>query len=100
MDKNSKKPPKTSKKRAGTQHYKHLRFHRALGEHCRKLRTSKGYSVNRLSDESERLSPNQIVRLENGEIVTTATLYRYAHVLGVPVKELFSFPFRQDDEEV
>lgn len=85
-----------TKKKAAA-HYSHIEFQKTLGEHCRKLRTRKGYSVNRLARESERLSPDQVLRLERGEAVTTPTLYRYAEVLGVSVKVLFDFPFSSGD---
>lgn len=87
-----------AKKKTRTPHYKHIAFHKALGAHCRRLREKKGLSVNRLAGEAERLSPDAVIRLENGtSAVTTATLYRYAEVLGVSVKALFDFPFVSDE---
>jgi transcriptional regulator with XRE-family HTH domain len=58
---------------------------------------SKGYSVNRLASEADRLSPDAIMRLESGGVVTTVTLYRYADVLGVTVKKLFDFSFVDEE---
>jgi transcriptional regulator with XRE-family HTH domain len=81
------------RKKKGAEHYRHAEFQKALGDHCRKLRTQKGYSVNRLAREAERLSPDAIIRLESGGVVTTVTLYRFADVLGIPVKKLFDFHF-------
>lgn len=77
--------------KAPSTRYRHVEFQRALGEWCRKLRMQKGYSVNRLAKEAERLSPDAIIRLESGGVVTTVTLYRYAEILGVNVKDLFNF---------
>jgi transcriptional regulator with XRE-family HTH domain len=79
-----------------TTHYKHVAFQKALGDHCRKLRKQKGYSVNRLAGEAERMSPDVVMRLESGGIVTTTTLYRFAEVLGVSVRALFDFPFSDE----
>jgi hypothetical protein len=53
--------------------------------------------VNRLAREADRLSPDAIIRLESGGVVTTVTLYRFAEVLGLPVKKLFEFPFSDED---
>lgn len=66
----------------------------APGEHCRKLRTKAGYSVNRMTKEGEQLSPDVINRLENGTgAITVLSLARYADILGVHPKKLLDFPF-------
>lgn len=80
------------KKTTSGQHFRDEVFLRALGAHCRKLRISKGYSVNRLAYEGERLSPSVVMRLESGKgAVTVITLKRYAEVLDVPLRKLFDF---------
>lgn len=86
-----------TKKIKSFKHFKPTAFLKTLGIHCEKLRTKKGFSVNRLSDESDGLSPSAILRLEKGQAVTTSTLYRYAKVLEVPVRSLFDF--QEGDEE-
>lgn len=53
--------------------------------------------MNRLAREADRLSPDAIMRLESGGVVTTVTLYRFAEVLGLSVKKLFDFPFSEED---
>ncbi|MCB0391800.1 MAG: helix-turn-helix domain-containing protein [Bdellovibrionales bacterium] len=66
----------------------------ALGEHCRKLRTKAGYSVNRMTKEGEQLSPDVINRLESGSgAVTVLSIARYADILGLHPKKLLDFSF-------
>lgn len=72
--------------------YKNPKFAKTLGEHCRKLRVKKGYSIDRMYREGDQLSPGAIQRLESGSNdVHVSLLYRYAEVLGVPVKKLLDF---------
>lgn len=79
-------------------HYHNEDFLKALGEHCRALRVKKGYSVNRLAREAEKLSPSVVMRLESGKgAVTIRSLVRYAQVLEIPVKKLFDFSFDLDE---
>lgn len=81
------KQKKTTSKR-----YKNLGFRKALGEHCKKIRIKKGYSIDRMWREGEQLSPAAIQRLENGtHDVHISLLYRYAEVLEIPVKTLLDF---------
>lgn len=70
----------------------------ALGAHCRAIRIKKGYSVNRLAKEAEKLSPSVVMRLESGSgAVTINSLIRYAQVLEIPLKRLFDFSFDLDE---
>lgn len=72
--------------------YKNEVFLKTLGEHCRKLRSNKGYSIDRLSKESHQLSPASIDRLEKGVADSqTLVLLRYAETLGFTLLDLFSF---------
>lgn len=72
--------------------YKNSSFLKALGEHCRKLRVQRGYSIDRLSKESDQLSTSSIDRLERGlgdsQILV---LVRYAEVLNLNLLDLFAF---------
>lgn len=78
--------------------YKNQEYLKVLGEHCRKIRLKKGYSVNRLASEGERLSPSVILRLESGEgAITISSLIRYAQVLEVHPKKLLDFIFDLDE---
>lgn len=78
--------------------FNHKDYLIALGEHCRKLRKKKGYSINRLAKEGERLSPSVVMRLESGKgAVTINSMVRYAQVLELPMKKLFDFPFDLDE---
>lgn len=72
--------------------YKNEFFLKTLGDHCRKLRLQKGYSIDRLSKESHQLSPASIDRLEKGSAdPQTLVLLRYAETLGLSLLDLFSF---------
>lgn len=85
-----------------SKHFKNAQFLKALGQHCQKLRSQKGYSIDRLSKESDRLSASVIHRLENGiGAVTVSALFRYAQGLAVHPQELFAFtlPHFQKGEE-
>jgi transcriptional regulator with XRE-family HTH domain len=74
--------------------YKNIQFLAALGAHCKKIRVSKGYSIDRLAKEGEQLGPAAIQRLETGEAdVQVSVLYRYAEVLSIPIAQLFEFEF-------
>lgn len=79
-------------------HFQNEAFLKALGKHCRALRTKKGYSINRLAKEGEQLSPSVVMRLESGSgAVTINSLIRYAQVLELPPKKLLDFPFDLED---
>jgi transcriptional regulator with XRE-family HTH domain len=72
--------------------YKNVPFLKSLGAHCRKLRESKGYSIDRMYREGDTLSPGAIQRLETGSgDVQVSLLYRYAEVLNVPIWQLLKF---------
>ncbi len=71
----------------------------ALGARCRKLRIQKGLSIDRLCKEGLQLSPGAIQRLETGAAdVQISLLYRYAEVLEINLKELFSFQYNLDED--
>jgi SOS-response transcriptional repressor LexA len=73
-------------------------FLKAFGQHCRKLRERSGYSVDRLSRESENLSSSVIQRLETGSgPVNLSSLRRYSQVLGISLPELFTFEFQEEE---
>lgn len=77
-----------SKKR-GTKHFKNEGFLKSLGLHCKRLRSQKGFSIDRLAKESEQLSSSVIHRLENGSgAVTVLALLRYSEGLGIPLRDL------------
>jgi phage repressor protein C with HTH and peptisase S24 domain len=80
------------------QHYKNDPFLKALGSHCENLRTQKGYSMDRLSKESEQLSTSAISRLEKGSgAVDVLVLFRYAEAMGHATKDLFEFFFSAEN---
>ena len=75
-------------------HVRDQAFLSLLGEHCRRLRVKRGFSVNRMASEGDRLSPSVILRLETGKgAVTVMTLMRYAEVLEVHPRRLLDFEF-------
>lgn len=87
------------KKERRNRHYRNEEFLSLLGKHCRKLRMRKGYSVNRMAREGDRLSPSVIMRLESGEgAVTVTALLRFAEVLEIHPKKLLDFEFNFDHE--
>lgn len=82
---------KKSKKTRGKR-YRNEPFLKLLGQRCRKLRLQKGYSIDRLSKESDQLSPASIDRLEKGVADThILVLVRYAETLGTNLHDLFSY---------
>ncbi|OFZ53347.1 MAG: hypothetical protein A2428_10305 [Bdellovibrionales bacterium RIFOXYC1_FULL_54_43] len=82
------------KKSSRSRHFRNASFLKALGQHCRRLRNQKGYSIDRLAKESDQLSSSVIHRLENGSgAVTVSALFRYAQGLGIPPRALFEFEF-------
>ena len=84
------------RKTPGTRHFKDSAFLKTLGRHCRRLRTQRGYSIDRLAKESDRLSTSVIHRLENGSgPVTVSALHRYASTLGLPPSLLLDFELPQ-----
>lgn len=88
------------KKKSLKKQYQNLAFQKALGEHCRRLRITKGFSSYRIAAESDGLSPSIIMRIEHGTgSVTVANLYRYAEVLEVPMIDLFDFHFDPEKPE-
>jgi transcriptional regulator with XRE-family HTH domain len=77
------------KKPTKRKRYQNPVFLKALGEHCKKMRIQRGYSIDRLSKEGEMLSPAVIHRLESGNSdVQITVLLRIAMVLEIPVNEL------------
>ncbi|MFN8791613.1 MAG: XRE family transcriptional regulator [Bdellovibrionales bacterium] len=93
MSKRSKTPTKILKSEpTSRRRYKNTGFLLQLGEHCRRLRLQKGYSIDRLAKESDQLSTASIDRLERGLADTQIlVLVRYAEALGVSLLDLFSF---------
>lgn len=84
-------------KRKLKKRYLNKQFLLALGSHCRKLRVKRGLSIDRMSKEGEQLSPGAIQRLETGAAdVQVSLLLRYAQILEIPLKELFSFQYELD----
>lgn len=72
--------------------YKNDAFLKALGAHCRKIRQDKNYSIDRLTKESDQLSPASVDRLERGLADSQIlVLVRYAETLQIPLTELFAF---------
>lgn len=72
--------------------YKNPNFLKALGEHCKKIRRKKGFSIDRMYKVGEQLSPAAIQRLESGSHdVHITLLLRYAEVLDVPMHKLLEF---------
>lgn len=87
-------PSDMNAKKVKNARFKDEEFLRLLGEHCRRLRTKKGVSVNRMAREAEKLSPSVIIRLESGSgAVTVSALLRFAEVLEVHPKKLLDFDF-------
>lgn len=79
-------------KRTTRTRYKNIPFLKALGQHCKRLRIQRGYSIDRLAKESDQLSPASIDRLEKGTADSqTLVLVRYAETLGLSLLDLFAF---------
>lgn len=89
MSQNSSKKKTAPPKR---RRYRNSSFLKALGDRCRKLRRQKGYSIDRLSKESDQLSPASIDRLEKGTADThILVLLRYVNTLGITLHDLFLY---------
>ena len=83
---------RSNSKTALRKRYKNAAFLKQLGDHCRNLRLGLDYSIDRLSKESDQLSPASIDRLERGLADSQVlVLLRYAKTLGVTILDLFSF---------
>ncbi|MEK6628730.1 MAG: S24 family peptidase [Bdellovibrionota bacterium] len=83
---------KTVGKKTKIKRYKNEKLLIALGEHCKELRLKNDYTIDRMYREGDQLSTSVIHRLENGAADTQISVfYRYAQVLGLPLKELFNF---------
>lgn len=79
-------------KHKGLKRRKPTAFLIALGMHCKKLRKQRGYSIDRLAKEADRLSTSVIQRLETGSgPVNVTNLHRYAEALNLQIKDLFDF---------
>lgn len=88
------------KKRKSIERYKNPELLKELGRHCQQIREKKGYSIDRMSRESEQLSKGTIHRLETGTGDTQFTaLYRYAKTLQIPMKRLFEFSMAENIED-
>jgi len=63
-------------------------FLERLGKHIGKVRTARGYSQDRLSDEAG-LARGTLSKIERAQVSTqVATLARIAGVLGIPLRKL------------
>ncbi len=70
----------------------------ALGQRIKILRHKIGYTQERFA-EAAGLAPRHISRIENGiNTPSVETLARMAGILGVEVKELFDFPYMDDEK--
>lgn len=81
-----------NRKTRSRKRYKNDAFLKALGEHCKRLREKRGYSMDRMAKEGESMSPATIDRLEKGQSDSQVlVLLRYAEILGLSISDLFSF---------
>lgn len=88
----SQKSPKKKTVKPRRKRYRNERFLNSLGDRCKKLRLQKGYSIDRLSKESNQLSPASIDRLEKGKSDThILVLLRYVETLGSNLHDLFAY---------
>jgi transcriptional regulator with XRE-family HTH domain len=87
----SQKPSKKKTTKPRVKRYRNEPFLKNLGARCRQLRLQKGYSIDRLSKESNQLSPASIDRLEKGNTDThILVLLRYVETLGTNLHDLFA----------
>lgn len=85
-----KRPHSASVKRRVRHHDDNYR--KQLAKRVREVREARGYSIDRLSLESEHLSRATISRIESGKTdPQISTLKRIAEVLGVSINELLDF---------
>lgn len=78
--------------------YKNQAFLSALGAHFKKLRTKKGFSLDKLAKQGERLSRGSLHRLESGSgDVQVSLLLRISQVMGIHPKELLNFDIPEED---
>lgn len=90
---------RTAKKREGSEERKKTvkrfrdeAFLRRLGAQIKKMRTSKGYSIDRLYLEAPGLNRGTISRVERGLVDPQAsTLKRIADTIGVPLWVLMKY---------
>lgn len=65
----------------------------AFGQHIKKLRLGKGYSMRGFADKAD-IEYTQIVKIEKGiSAPTITTIYKLSEALDVQMKELFDFKF-------
>lgn len=65
----------------------------AFGQHIKKLRLGKGYSMRGFADKAD-MEYTQIARIEHGiSAPTITTIYKLAEALDIQMKELFDFKF-------
>lgn len=92
--------PIDSPKRKRRKRNRNHAFLNALGQHCQRLRSQRGMSIDRLSKESDGLSSSVIHRLETGlGAVTITALYRYACALNLPLRTLLEFEVPQEPKQ-
>lgn len=69
--------------------YKDEAFQRTVGQSFERHRTRKGYSIDRVHLESEKLSRATISHIDRGMIdPQLGTLKRYADTIGVPLWQI------------
>jgi transcriptional regulator with XRE-family HTH domain len=70
--------------------YKNIPFLKAFGERLKKLRESKGYSMDRLSNESSGVNRSSLSRIERGLTdPQIGTIKRIADTIGIAIMEFF-----------
>jgi SOS-response transcriptional repressor LexA len=90
----------TKEKKLKKPRFRDTPFLKQIGQHCQALRKKKGYSIDRLAKESERLSTSVIHRLETGESpVNLLAIFRYAQALGVHPKVLLDIELTEAGAE-
>jgi len=71
---------------------------RAFAEHLKTIRKAKGFTQEKLSNESD-LTLSQIARIETATInPTLSTIFKIARTLKVPLTELFDFKLPKEKD--
>ena len=80
---------KSKKNGSGPARYKDQGFQSAVGRSFEKHRVKKGYSVDRVHLEGEKLSRATISHVDRGMIdAQLSTLKRYADTIGIPLWQI------------
>lgn len=89
MGEDGPKRRKQRKSGAESTRYKDEEFQKLVGRSFEKHRTKKGYSIDRVHLEGEKLSRATISHLDRGMIdPQLSTLKRYADTIGVPLWQI------------